>query len=657
MKKVFTLALVMAMAITSFAQVKSMSRQSVMKPVQAYTFRGFEQNINVNFTPSTRSIMTAPEEEELGQTYYDWQSNSAQRNFVAVWPDGYAVMCYTQATDEGYSDRGTGLAIWDPAVGEWEFTDTRVEGVKTGFGSIARYKENGLVVAAHTANDCRIFLVEDFRSGNRDFGQGIVIPTTGEDGRTYDPCWPIVQCSGENLDIIHIMTTEYTLTTPYASALLYTRYENNEFTVLHRILPSLDASHISDGGSNITFFMQYDPAKPNRVSFILNNGWSDGKLVISEDNGATWTDKVFYQHPDINMETEDMVYYPRWVDASFDSEDNLSIVYEVNATKGPAGTGSYYPGVGAIGFWSETLPKHDSCLGGIGNFGEPFIMDTTYLSQDIYSAEPYWSNQTHLTLPEHVGMMMALDASSYQTLQWDDIENWPAEYYWPNGDDAASWADHGKYNNGSLTMPSMHIDGNRVYAFWSMICGDGHNVYFSTVNQYYFRLFCNMSTDGGRTWLGAKQVLAENAITMYDEMVYGQLIPYVYTDAEGAYMWYCYQKDGLPGTYVMYASGSEDNFDDNPEDNFYYAVKVYLDYIGDDVEENTMAVAQTINVYPNPAQGAFNVVLTQESDVNIYNAVGQLVKTYNNVKEVNVNLESGVYFVNAGTQTTKVIVK
>ena len=69
-----------------------------------------------------------------------------------------------------------------------------------------------------------------------------------------------------------------------------------------------------------------------------------------------------------------------------------------------------------------------------------------------------------------------------------------------------------------------------------------------------------------------------------------------------------------------------------------------------------MTVA-TMNVYPNPANGAFNVTLSNESDVNIYNTVGQLVKTYSNVKEINVNLEAGVYFVNANNQTMKVVVK
>ena len=99
------------------------------------------------------------------------------------------------------------------------------------------------------------------------------------------------------------------------------------------------------------------------------------------------------------------------------------------------------------------------------------------------------------------------------------------------------------------------------------------------------------------------------------------------------------------------------NDDANGADNFYHAVKVYVEFMMDDVEDNPVAVAQEVNVYPNPAQGSFSVRLDSASNINIFNTVGQLVKTFNNVKEVNVNLESGVYFVNVDRQTVKVVVK
>ena len=640
MKKIFTLVLVMAMAITSFAQVKSISRKSVKaEPAQMQTFKGFE-SLELSNVAAPKSIMTAPTMTDLSFTAYDWQSNMGARNFTAVWPDGFAVMCFTQMTTTAGTDRGTGLAIWDPAVGEWEFTDARVEGVRTGFGSISRYKDNGLVIAAHGGSDARIFIVENFRGGDRNFGEGIILPvTTG-----VDPVWPVVQCSGEGLDYVNVLITNSGAATGVgdgADPIIYYQYHNGEWLHQYEMIPNLDANNLSDGGSNITYFMPYDSAKPNRVSFILNNAWSDGKLVISEDNGTTWGERVFFQHPGITEDYEDGFYYPRWTSAVFDDNDKLHIVYEWNGTSGAAGGGTYYPAMGGIAYWSEILPKNAMCVGGIGNVGSPFIIDTAYISQDLYYSEWYWSDALHDPLPEYIGELEIVDDEG------NVISRESSEGNWPSSD---VWNEHGSYNGGKACMPSMYKDGNRIFVFWSMIAGDSESLYWDQTNaRHFFRIFCNISLDGGTTWEGTQQVITD-FMYEYEEMVYGQLIPYVYTDANGDYLWYCFQMDEESGTYIQDDETVWDN-------NFYRAVKVYVDYMLDGVEENEMTVATMINVYPNPAQGSFNVKLDKESDVNIYNAVGQLVKTYNNVMEVNVNLEAGIYFVNAGNQTTKVVVK
>ena len=642
MKKVFTLVLAMTIVVASFAQIKSVSHKAY-KPqaAQKVTYTGFEERDYAGFPFQQKSIVLTPQEEELSFTAYDWQSNMGARNYTAVWPDGYAVMCYTQSPDETFADRGTGLSIWDPAVGEWEFTDAPVEAVRTGFGSIARYKENGLVVAAHTNNDLRIFIVEDFREGNRDFGNGIVCPV--ETG--LDPAWPVVQCSGENLDIINVLCTNNGGTTPYTDPILYYQYVNGEWTHQYEIIPNLDADHMTDGGSNICYFMHYNPAKPNRVAFIVNNAWSDGKCVISEDNGSTWSERVFYQHPNINGDfTDTWFFYPRWTSAEFDDNDNLCLVYEWNGTTETAGSGSYYPSVGGVGYWSEVLPKSELCLGGIGEVGQPFIMDSTYMMQDIYQSEWYWSDANHDPVPEYFGMLQILDENKEVWPWWN--EDMPDTYYWL---DLENRGEHGKYNNGITGFASMHMDGNRVFAFWSMVCGDSETIYFDGTN-HNFRLFAALSTDGGRTWECPQQVTTD-VMSQYNEYVYGQVIPYVYSDAQGEYLWYLYQCDGQTGTYVQ-------SDESEPGDNYYKAVKFYIkDYWG--VEENgdVVAPAVTMNVFPNPANGAFTFELNNEADVNIFNAVGQLVKTYKSVKSVVVNdLEAGIYFVKAGNQTQKVVV-
>ena len=144
--------------------------------------------------------MLAPEEIELGYTTYDWQTNAGMRNQTAVWEDGFAAVCWTTSNNATFSDRGTGIASFDPATGEWSYSEGRVESEKTGFGTIARYGANGLVVAAHTSTDCAIYINEDFRNGG-EWADPIYLDNT------YGPCWPVVQTSGANHDIIHILAT------------------------------------------------------------------------------------------------------------------------------------------------------------------------------------------------------------------------------------------------------------------------------------------------------------------------------------------------------------------------------------------------------------------------------------------------------------------
>lgn len=649
MKKLFTLAIVLSVAISAFAQVKTSFKDVKLQKQESVIYTGMEE-ISA-FESSVRSIVENPVETELAQTYYDWQTNTGLRNFIALWPDGYAVACYTEALESDYSDRGTGLSIFDPAVGEWTFTEGRVESEKTGFGSIARYGENGLVVAAHTSSTLMFIINEDFRNGG-EWSEPVYL--TKQSG-VYDPCWPVVQCSGENNDIIHLLYTNNAIEVGgVTDPILYSRYANGAFEVEHQQLDYLSREYAADLGSNVVYFMPYDEARPDRVSFIVNAAWSDGRLVISEDNGQTWSERMFFKHPDFNTTYPTDVlgfYYPRWVSAAFDGEDNLHIAYSYNGTNAAAGDGYYYASVGGIAYWSEILPKNEMCLGGIGEVGQPFVIDTTYISQDLYQSEWYWSDALHESLPEYVGQMEVVDSDG-NVLPRD-----AAEGYWPIIG-TGGWDLHGKYNSGKADFPTIIYDNNSdmVCVIWSQICGNSEaGIFFDGTNHFY-RLFCNASFDGGNTWEGTRAVLAD-FVNMYDEMVYPVVIPYVYSDASGKYIQMVYQNDQEPGTYVQGDESKADN-------NFYRAVRIDIEYLS--VEEND-AMIENINmsVYPNPAmEGEINIQLNGESKVSIYNTVGQLVETFvfDGVKSVDVSdYASGVYFIKADngnvSTTQKVIVK
>lgn len=638
MKRLFTLLVVLSIAVSGFAQVK-ISRSDV-KYVKAeqVVLTGLE-DLEAIAPTSTRSIVANPVETELYQTYYDWQTNTGPRNFTALWPDGYAVVATTVAVKGDFSDRGTGLSIFDPAIGEWTWTEGRVEPEKTGFGSIARYGERGLVVAAHTSSAVGIYINENFRDGG-EWSEPIYV------GAAQGGAWPAVVCSGENNNIIHVLYNIADATiNGVLSPTLYARIVDGAVEVEDLQLELLNSDHATDLSSNTTHFMPWDAERPNHVSFILNNAWSDGKLVYSEDNGQTWSETVFFEHPNINytFPTETIGYmYPRYVSAAYDGENNLHIAYEYNGTNGAPGEGGYYPGLGGIGYWSEILPKNPLCVGGIGEVGAPFIMDTAYLWNDIYASSWIWSNATHEPLPEYIGQLEYVD--EYGNVINDDNWDGVSPTYFPSSQEM--WGEHGKYNSGTHGFPTMVYDKDSdvICVVWSQICGSDESGIFFNGTYFFYRLFCNVSTDGGLTWKGTKGVLTD-FMNIYDEMVYPVAVPYIYQDEAGKYIQVVYQNDQDPGPYVQ-----DDESD--PENNYMRAVRIDLDYMcpGIGVDEINANPVQ-MSVYPNPAtSGEVKIQVNSEAEVSVFNTVGQLIDSFvvDGIKSINVNnYASGVYFIKA----------
>ena len=68
-----------------------------------------------------------------------------------------------------------------------------------------------------------------------------------------------------------------------------------------------------------------------------------------------------------------------------------------------------------------------------------------------------------------------------------------------------------------------------------------------------------------------------------------------------------------------------------------------------------------MDIYPNPAVDRLNVTLSQNAEIVIYNIMGQKVMSQEGLagaNSININdLTSGIYFVNAGSDTQKFIVK
>ena len=645
MKKLFTLVLVLLVATAGYSQVRKVSKSDAKSNVATMQMsKGMESFENVQSEPNmTRT------DGELDYTTYDWQSNCGARTWTIQWPDNKVNFAFTCSSDNSFSDRGTAIGTYDYNNDEWIPSGGRVENEKTGFGTIARYKENGIVVAAHTATMCGVYIIED-----KDNITPNSTAATSYLDPTYDPSWPNVMTSGANRDIIHVVVTANaadgaSTSVPGAEGvnnpIIYFRSMDGGQTwdKQNVVLPYMGTDGGLDWGSNVCYWME--TTEDNCLALVVNNAWSDCFVLRSYDNGETWEKTTFWHHPGITTTFDTWFMYPRWTSAQWGVDGELCVAYEFNGSTGEPGSGSYYPAIGGVAFWSENLPYHGESLPQWGCDptnpkpmapGQPFIMDSAYIYEDIYASWWLWNDATHPMWDEYMGYLPALT---------DDGEVEPDPYNVTefNIDDFSL---HGAYNCGCVGMPVLvKVPGSDADMVAVWIAMDENNM--DGYGNYYFKLFASCTVDGGRTW--THQVhLTNDFMYLYNECVYPQAA------IVGNIIAIAAQMDGETGTFVM---------GDDPDDsnNYYQGLTFDLSdlfpFVGvPEVSHNTH-----MSLYPNPAVEQLNVTLSQNDDIVIYNIMGQSmmnVEGHVGFNSINIsNLNAGVYFISAGSDTQKFIVK
>jgi len=645
------LLLVAALCLTSavtLAQTKASYKTYRPKAsqVQKVTRMG-DENINAN-VESEPTMVREYNSGELDFTTYDWQSNSGPITRTIVWPDGKINFAYTYASNTSYSDRGTGIGTYDANTGECTPLNSRVESEKTGFGSIARYGENSIVLAAHTATTIGLWIIEDKDN----------IPTGNLDAvsyldETYELTWANVMTSGANRDIIHVVATPYpdnTVIEGVTRPLLYFRSTDGGQTwdKQNVVLPYMTSEYTRGFvGSNDCYWLE--TTNDNRLTLIVNTSWIDGMAIYSEDDGETWNATQFYEWPDpfaqYTEEDSVWIFYPRYVSALWDNDNKLHIAYEWNATGSldALASGTYYAGLGGIGYWNETLPYNsigiDTGLHTQHVTGEPFIIDTAYLMNDCYGSWWLWSDANHVMFPEQIGYVTPL------TDEGNPEDPYTAEtmnIVYSNSD----YSKHGSYNCGTCSFPVICYEPSTNYlvAIWSAM--DENNVDES--GNFFFKVFARGSADGGLTWSDMVQLSTDFSFTL-QECVYNQAVIVNHQIVVAT------QTDGTAGSFVQ-------NADSDGTDNMYQVMvydlqDLFSNYDGI-AEEETPTL---MTLYPNPASRVINVNINKTSQVVIYNIMGQAVKSFNGHAGINtVDVSSftpGVYFMSIGENTQKFVVK
>ena len=296
MKKLFTIALILLVATMGHSQVRKVSKNDAKNKVATSqvtkdmeSLKNKQSELN-----KTRS------DGELDYTVYDWQTNWSNINRTIVWPDGKVNFAYNMANSESLSDCGTGIGTYDSNLDEWIPSDGRIEIEKTSFGSIARYQENSIVVAAQTESMCGLYIVED-----KDNITPNSVPAVSYLDPTYNPRCPNVMTSGANRDIIHVVATANSnFGVPGAEGvnmpIIYFRSMDGGETwdKENIVLPYMGPEYGVAWGAHVCYWME--TTDDNCLALVVNNPWSDSMVIYSYDDGETWERKVFYHHPGIN---------------------------------------------------------------------------------------------------------------------------------------------------------------------------------------------------------------------------------------------------------------------------------------------------------------------------------------------------------------------
>ncbi len=584
MKKLLTLSLVLLFAYSGITQTRAVIPKSQRNVSEIYHAPLTESvNASTQCLPPLKAYWP-PEEELIGESFFDLQSNSAMQRRIYLYDDGTIGATFTFGLDyPGFDDRGTGYNYFDGST--WEgFNNIRLESDRTGWTSYSPYGEGGEINVAHISggvDEGLIFMKRD-EKGTGDWTEWLF------PGPVDSPqlAWPRITTGGINNSVIHLVT----LTLPTANggvvyqnqdgAILYSRSVDGGTTwnPQHQLFENLNAvNYIAFDGDTYEIESQGD-----NVAILIGEPWTDMILMKSTDGGDNWTNTIVWENP-----------YPLWnntptdtffcVDGShslaFDQNGMVHIAFGINAALSLDGSAqSWFPFFDGLGYWNESMPT---------------------FSNNVNALSPYGDEGTELIDNYNlIGWSQDVDGDSVVTLIGYEIEN------------------IGTYQLGLSSMAQIHIDDmNQIFVVWSSVTET-----YDNGNKNYRHLWCRASKDNGAFW-GDFHDLSSEFIHLFDECVWPSVS---ISSDDNIYM--VYQADNEPGLATRF----EEHLYQNNNINF---LKFLKDDIIDGIGENNQALYDddVSQNYPNPFSGnsivMVNLRQATQLSLEIINLMGQNIYT------------------------------
>ncbi len=620
MKKILLIALVLGFSVSLMAQKANLQEDAEKYSVKVSAsdlIRDNGSNTNSDFMHSLSKKFSI-DEEQVGNTQYDLQSNSALSNRAHRYEDGSMAFVWTMGLESApnFPDRGTGYNFFDGS--SWNDMPTeRIEDENTGWPSYAPLGENGEIVVSHTGTNLKISTRENKGTGEWNYQE-----FAGPEG--HDILWPKVATNGNTIHMVGNLPNTANGGSVYEGldgAMLYSRSTDGGETWVDEniLLPGLTSDEIESINAD-DYILE---TNGDIVTILISGPWLDLILMKSEDNGENWEKTVIWENLYNNIPLEDIVTTDTmWapdgsLTSEIDSEGKVHVAFGLTRyLKEEAGDEwSYFPFTDGIIYWNENM-------------------------------EPLEDEEN-----QH-------DALSYDNLEEDvNYVAWTPDV---DGDGTIDIGENELYSyrtGGMATQVSMQMDeDDDILLVYTVPRED------LFAGEFHYRHVYGRSK-AGSTWEEPFD-LTGGEIHMFDECIYPQ-VANINPDDEHIHIFY--QKDNTPGLAL--------DEDHDWVDNQIVHLKASWNEFGTVSNENGITTAESHKVsqnYPNPVTGSatVDVELSEKANVsfNIVNMVGQSVYTEDRgavnagTHQFNINardFETGVYFYNVtidGQKTTKKMV-
>ncbi len=446
MKKFYSFGVLMAIA-------SAISAQSHINPklgnTQSAKYNPFTQQVihetiakqgkKPSMVPGAQKMIST--EEELGVTVYDLQSNGSVCPRIIADDNGVAATFTFSAIEGGgsYSDRGTGYNFRSAATNTWEeFPSTRLENIRTGWSNLLHLGNGSEMVISHSgAGGIKYVKRDAVGTGNWTTASEITTATTEA------ILWPRATNGGADGNTVHIIgITDPNNTTNYnglGSCLLYYRSTDGGATwdITDGALPEMN-SNFTSGVTADTYAIH---ARGNTVVISVFGELQDSYILVSEDNGTTWTKTVFWDFPmdnyAIDMGTDiegdgiqDTILSSDGTGSLYiDVNNNIHIAFGTMFYTDDLGvvdsSYSYFPLAGSIAYWNSNMTPElvgqDSIVVGqdsVFAYNEIIYGSEIDFVNSIYGTDTYVDNQNIGDGPELIANVVAAP----ENISWSTLD-------------------------------------------------------------------------------------------------------------------------------------------------------------------------------------------------------------------------------------------